>query len=79
MGAIHEAIIAMRFNDYHKQVCATLKLDAEYSRRFRTFMIRCYTRGHSANMCLGLLQKQPDIKQLMLDRAQEAARESATS
>jgi hypothetical protein len=59
----------MRFNDYHKNISAALKLEEDVSRRFRTYMMRCYQRGLSANACLALLQQEPDIKQILADRA----------
>jgi hypothetical protein len=67
----------VRFNDYHKQICATLKLDEETARRFRTFCMRCYARSLSANMCLSMLQQQPEIVTLLEQR--KAEREKATA
>lgn len=48
----------MRFNDYHKQISAALKLSEEDSRRWRTFMIRCYSRKLSPNACLAVLKQE---------------------
>lgn len=72
-GAIGRPIVTMRFNDYHKQISAALQLDEEWSRRYRTFMIRCYTRSLSANACLTLLRLEPDIVNLLAQRAKEDA------
>jgi hypothetical protein len=46
----------VRFNDYHKQICAALKLDEENQRHWRPFMLRCYSRKLLANACLALVR-----------------------
>jgi hypothetical protein len=46
----------VRFNDVHKLVAATLKMDDGQAREWRPFMLRCYCRGLSANATLALVR-----------------------
>lgn len=46
----------MRFNDYHKQIVAALKLTPEQGRDLRTFMLRCFTGKVSPNACVALVK-----------------------
>jgi hypothetical protein len=48
----------VRFNDVHKQLCAALSLDEEDSRKYRTFMLRHFSRARSPNAILALLRVQ---------------------
>jgi hypothetical protein len=57
-GSHHSGASAVRFNDYHKSVCATLKLDSDQGIAWRTFMLRCFSQGLTANACLSLLKHE---------------------
>ena len=48
----------MRFNDYHKNVSAALKLNDDEARKWRTFMLRCFTRRLTVNACLTLTRME---------------------
>lgn len=44
----------LRFNDAHKMIVAALQLSEDDARKYRTFMLRHYTRGRSPNAVLAL-------------------------
>jgi hypothetical protein len=46
----------MRFNDFHKHLVGLLRLEEEDGRRYRTTMLRCYTRGMTTNATLAFMK-----------------------
>lgn len=49
----------MRFNDYHKNICAALKIDDHEERRdIRTFVLRLHGRGITVNAAVPITREE---------------------
>ena len=59
----------MRFNDYHKNVCATLKLDRDASLDIRPFMLRLHSRGITVNAAVPITREEIERRKRVADLA----------
>jgi hypothetical protein len=60
----------VRFNDYHKLVCATLRLEKDQARELRSFLIRLHFRDISPNAAVALTKIEMERRAKVAELAQ---------